>query len=63
MVRLSVSPSRESCSWAREDKEESVHWAGFLWISAYSAFMSSHMGAASRLSESARKGRSKLKLL
>ncbi len=59
VVRLSVSPSRESCSWAREDKEESVHWAGFLWISAYRAFMSSHKGAASRLSESTEKERSK----
>lgn len=55
MARLSESliPSRDSCSWVREDRDESLSGTGgLLWTPAYSAEGSSHVGEASRLKES-----------
>lgn len=52
VVRLSVSPSRESWSWVREGSEASWGKGGFFRTPVYRAVLSSQVGGGSRLSKS-----------
>lgn len=52
LVRLSVSPSRESWSWVREDKEVSWARGGLFKTPVYRAVLSSQVGRASTFRKS-----------
>lgn len=52
VVKLSVSPSRESWSWVREDMEASWGRLDFFRTPVYRAVLSSQVGDASMLRES-----------
>lgn len=52
LVRLSVSPSRESPSWVREASEVSWGGGGFFRTPAYRAELSSHVAGDSRFRKS-----------
>lgn len=52
LVRLSVSPSRESWSWVREGRDTSWGNGGFLRTPVYRAVLSSHVGGDSKFRKS-----------